>query len=38
MPASFALSAMIWIAVCQSDQPFGTISRRLMSPPLLFST
>ena len=38
MPASFALSAMIWIAVSQSDQPFGTIRRRLMLEPSLSST
>ena len=38
MPASLALSAIIWIAVIQSDQPFGTISRRLSSVPSFFST
>ncbi len=29
---------MIWIAVIQSDQPFGTMMRRLISDPSLFST
>jgi hypothetical protein len=38
MPAAFVESAMIWIAVIQSDQPFGTMMRRLMSDPFLFST
>ena len=38
MPASFALSAIIWIAVIQSDQPFGTIRRRSSFDPSLFST
>ena len=38
IPASFALAAMIWIAVIQSDQPSGTISLRLTDCPALFST
>ena len=38
IPASLALSAIIWIAVIQSDQPFGTISRRSILDPSLFST
>ena len=38
MPASLALSAIIWIAVIQSDQPFGTMIRRSISDPSLFST
>ena len=38
MPAFFALAEMIWIAVIQSDHPFGTMIRRLMLDPSLFST
>ena len=37
-PTSFALAEMIWIAVIQSDQPFGTMSRRLTPFPALSST
>ena len=38
MPAAFALSAMTWIAVIQSDHPFGHWIVRSMSEPSLFST
>jgi len=38
MPAGLAPAAMIWVAVIQSDQPFGTPSVRLIFEPSLFST
>ena len=38
MPTALALSEMTWIAVIQSDQPFGQTILRSIFEPSLFST
>ena len=38
IPTAFALSEMTWVAVIQSDQPFGQTILRSILDPSLFST
>ena len=38
IPTAFALSAITWIDVIQSDHPFGQTMLRLIGEPSLFST
>ena len=38
IPACFALAAITWIAVIQSDHPFGQTMLRSIVDPSLFST